>query len=137
MMVAGRDSALRGLNHYDKVPPVKIMGLKRPSKRGSRLQDARSMFEAMIKDRNFYSRVAILAFVVSGGLSVWAFFFISDLSLWGEVNEYVALGIISMSWVLIFPIWILAFLSVMSVLHAMGIRDLRAISKDRLPQNGA
>lgn len=70
---------------------------------------------------------AIFIFVISGGLSIWAFFFVSDLSFWGDVNNFVAVGITSLAWVLIFPIWILIFLSFMFLLQAIGITRSSAI----------
>jgi len=98
----------------------------------SKLRDALVVFEELNRHRNLNSCVAIFFFVVSGGSGLRAFFFLIDLSLWGDVGGDVAAGMVSLSWGLIFPIWILTFLGIMSVLHALGVDDLRAVARTYL-----
>jgi len=98
----------------------------------SKLRDALMVFEELSRHRNLNSSVAIFFFVVSGGLSIRAFFLIIDLPVWGTVGGDVAAGMVSLSWGLIFPIWILTFLGIMSALHALGIDDLRAVARSYL-----
>ena len=54
------------------------------------------------------------------------------LTLYSYGPVLVAAALIAISWVLIFPIWALAFLVIMSVLYAAGIRDLRAVARSSL-----
>ncbi len=98
----------------------------------SKLDDAISIFDEIDHYRNLHRSVAIALFIVSAGIGVLGFFLINDLALWDGISEFVATGLVTISWVLIFPIWILAHLILMSVLSAMGIRDISANVKNCL-----
>jgi hypothetical protein len=87
-------------------------------------RDALVILEDMEKYRNLHSSVAVVSFFVSAGFGVLAFFLITESALWAGVAKPVALLIVAVSWVLIFPIWALIFLFIMSGLGAMGIRDV-------------
>ncbi len=94
--------------------------------------DALFILEDIDKFRNLHPSVAIICFFISAGLGVLAFFLINESVLWAGITEQVALLLVSISWVLIFPIWALIFLFIMSVLDVMGIRDVRSVVRYRL-----
>ncbi|MCP4319125.1 MAG: hypothetical protein GY789_24825 [Hyphomicrobiales bacterium] len=94
--------------------------------------DARSILEDVDRYRNLSTGVAIVSFFVSAGCGVVAFFIILDSALWAGVTEQGALFLVAISWVLIFPIWVLMFLFIRSVLDVLGIKDVRSVFRDRL-----
>lgn len=102
------------------------------SERSAKLRDAVFLLEGIDSYRNLHVSVAIIFFIISAGSGVRTFFLLSDLSLWGEVSEYVALMITSICFVLIFPVWILTFFFFMFLLDVMGIKDLRTAARSRL-----
>jgi hypothetical protein len=93
--------------------------------------DALFILEDIDKYRNLHSSLAIISFFTSAGLAVLAFFLINESILCVGINEQVALLLVSISWVLIFPIWALIFLFMMSVLYVMGIMDVRSVVRYR------
>ena len=97
-----------------------------------RRRDPLAILTGMDRYWNLHKSVAIACFFLSAALAVLAFFLINDLVLWMGVSKQVAAAFVALSWVLIFPIWALAFLLVMTVLYAVGIRDLRAIATTSL-----
>jgi hypothetical protein len=111
------------------------MAIEHPENHSDRklnLQEALFVLEGIDRERNLPNSVAIICFVISAIIGIRAFFLMSDLSLWGEVSEFVALMIASISWVLIFPIWILIFAFIMVLFNAMGLRYLRSVARNRL-----
>ncbi len=90
-------------------------------------RDALSILEDTDKYRNLHTSVAVISFFVSAGFGVLAFFLINDSVLSVGVTKQVAILLVSISWVLIFPIWALIFLFIMSVLGVMGIKDVRSV----------
>lgn len=94
--------------------------------------DALSVLERIDGYRNLHTGVAVLCFFVSAGFGVLAFFLATELALWFGVSKHAALLVVSVSWVLIFPVWVLVYLIVLSLLGALGIRDLRAAVRHRL-----
>ena len=110
-----------------------------PSGRTGRLADAISALESLDECRNLHRGAAIFFFFVSAGIAVGAFFLIVDLFLLindvvltVKVSEYVASGILILSWMLIIPMWIVAFLLIFFLLDAVGIKDLRAATTSSL-----
>ena len=95
-------------------------------------RDALLILEDTDKYRNLHTSVAVISFLVSAGFSVLAFFLINESVLWVGVSKQVALLLVSISWVLIFPIWVLIFLFIMSVLYVIGIKDVRAVVRHSL-----
>ena len=106
-----------------------VDAIKRVFAKPQRRRDALFILEDIDKYRNLHPSVAVISFFVSAGFGVLAFFLINESVLWVGINEQVALLLVSISWVLIFPIWVLIFLFIMSVLDLMGIRDVRAVVK--------
>lgn len=107
--------------------------------RTDKLQDAIFILEDIDKCRNVHPGAAVFFFFASAGVSVTAFFSIYDLFLLindavlnVKVSEHVALTIISLAWIMIFPMWVLAFLLIFSVLGAMGFTDVQSVTKYRL-----
>ena len=96
------------------------------------LRQVLNIFEELEKYRNLHRSAAIVLLIVSGGIGVRAFFFINELVLWGGISEQMGLLIVSMSWVLVFPVWILVFMIAMSVLHAFGFKDVRSAAMNNL-----
>jgi hypothetical protein len=95
-------------------------------------RDALFILEDIDKYRNLHPSVAVISFFVSAGFGVLAFFLINESVLWVGINEQAALLVVSISWVLIFPVWALIFLFIMSVLDVMGIMDVRSVVRYRL-----
>ena len=94
--------------------------------------DALYILEDMDRYRNLHTGVAVVSFFVSAALGVLAFFLMTESALWVGINKQVAMLVVSVSWVLIFPIWALIFLFIMSALGAVGIKDVRAVVRSRL-----
>jgi len=105
---------------------------KNQSERGAEIRKALCLFEEIDGHRNLHRSMAIIIFAVSGGISIQVFFFVSDLSLWGDVSHFIAVGITSLTWVMLFPIWIIFFLSIMCLLNAFKIVDLQGVARGRL-----
>ena len=95
-------------------------------------RDALFILEDIDKYRNLHTSVAVVSFFVSAGFGVLAFFLINESVLWVGISRHVAVLLVSVSWVLIFPIWVLIFLFIMSALDVMGITDVRSAVKYRL-----
>lgn len=95
-------------------------------------RDALFILEDAEKYRNLHTSAAVLSFFVSAGFGVLAFFLIINSALWEGVNVQAASLFVSMSWVLIFPVWMLFFLFIMSALDMMGIKDVRSVVRYRL-----
>jgi hypothetical protein len=109
------------------------------SGRTGKLAYAISVLESMDKCRNLHRGAAIFLFFVSAGIAVGAFFLIVDLFLLinnvvltVKISEYVASGILILSWMLIIPMWMVAFLLIFFLLDAVGIKDLRAATTSSL-----
>ena len=132
--MAGSDKTLREETLHPSTVRhhVSIENSIEQSRGAAKLRDALLILEDVDRNQNLHPAVAIISFVVSIGFSVRAFFFISELVLWEGINEFVALMMVSMSWVLIFPILIFTFLLILTVLRKMGIRDLRSLARYRL-----
>lgn len=108
-----------------------------------KVRDAISVLEDMDECRNLHRGAAVFIFFASAGLSVGAFFLIVDLFLLindkvltVRVSEYVASGIISLSWLMIIPMWIVAFLLIFVGLDAKGFMDLPSVTTGRLSKLG-
>lgn len=106
-----------------------VDAIKRVFAKPQRRRDALFILEDIDKYRNLHTGVAIIFFFVSAGFGVLTFFLINESALWAGSNKQAAMLVVSVSWVLIFPIWALIFLFIMSVLDLMGIRDVRAVVK--------
>jgi hypothetical protein len=102
------------------------------SDRDDNLRDAIFVFEEIDKLKHLHSSIAIICFFVSAGVGVGALFLMIDFVAGLEVSEFVRSGLVSMVWVALIVIWILAFLLILVVLDAMGIKDLRSVARNRL-----
>jgi hypothetical protein len=102
--------------------------------RSDNLAEALSALEELDRRRNLSVAAAILLFFGSAGVAVVFFFIVSDLLLWDGMDELVARLLIAISWISIFPVWIVAFLAAMWLLDAMGVRDMRAVANHRLSE---
>lgn len=96
------------------------------------LPAALQLIDELGEIRNVPRSAAIAVFVISGAMGVYGFFLINDLALWDGISTYTAASIISISWVLIFPMWILSFLVIMTALDFIGFKDVRALAKNNL-----
>ena len=106
-----------------------VDAIKRIFAKPQKRRDALFILQDIDRYRNLHTGVAIIFFFVSAGFGVLAFFLINESALWGGLNKQAAMLVVSVSWVLIFPIWALIFLFIMSALDVMGIRDVRAVVK--------
>jgi len=113
-------------------PYSRVEDLDNGSDRDDNLRDAIFAFEEIDKLKHLHSGIAIICFLVSAGVGVKAFFLMIDFMAWLRVSEFVASVLVSMAWVALIVIWIFAFLLMLSVLDAMGVRDLRSVARNRL-----
>jgi hypothetical protein len=95
------------------------------------LDDAFRVLDGIDDHRDLHSGLSMVFFVASCALGVWAFFVLSDISIWStlwgaDIGEFAARGITVVSWALIFPVWIMAFAGFVTLLHRLGIRDVRS-----------
>ena len=100
--------------------------------RGERLQDSYRTIKELDAWRNLSTAASVLLFVVSGAMSIFAFDLLSSLLVWPGMNEHLATSLVIISWVLIFPIWILSFLVLQTSLHCIGFRGLKGATKKEL-----
>lgn len=66
--------------------------------------------------------MAILCFFVSAGFAVLAFLLVNEAALAGGLSRPFAMSLVSTTWVLIFPLWALTFLAILSSLSLLGSR---------------
>jgi hypothetical protein len=102
------------------------------AERTVKVRDALSMLDSIDKHCNLHVSASILVFFSSFGFGILSFFVIYNLIIFDGITEFVALMLISISFVLIIPIWVLSFLFTMTMLDTMGIKDLRSITRHRL-----
>ena len=100
------------------------------------LRHAVSELEEMDNHRNLHRGVAILCFFAAAGIGFGVFSLLLYLASSLVVGELLASLIIALSWIMIFPVWVLAFACILSVLDTMEIRDVRSIAKGRLSNSG-
>jgi len=79
-----------------------------------------------------HGSTAVICLLVSTGVGIQVFFLMIRFMAGLEVNEFVATLLVSMAWVALLVIWILAFLLIMFALDAMQIKDVRAVARNRL-----
>ena len=96
------------------------------------LRHAVSVLEDMEKYRNLHRGVAILCFFAAAGIGFGVFSLLLDLASMVVVSELVTSLIIAISWIMIFPVWVLAFAFILAVFDAMEIRDVRSVAESRL-----
>ncbi|MDH3690853.1 MAG: hypothetical protein OEU36_15505 [Gammaproteobacteria bacterium] len=82
--------------------------------------------------KNLHKGTAVLVFVASATLGVFAFFLTLDLTKWLELDVIEPWMQISIPYALSFVVWIFAFFSILSALYLMGVRDLGSVARDRL-----
>lgn len=97
-----------------------------------RLRDAFRIIERLDAQRNLSTGAVAFFFVLSAGAGVYAFFLLLDAVLWQGINDFVASLVVAVSWVLIFPVWLMTFVGILSLLHSRGITDLKAEARTRL-----
>ncbi len=102
------------------------------AERTVKVHDALSMLDSIDKHRNLHVIAVILVFYFSFGIGILSFFIINNLLIFEGISRFLALGLVSISFVLIFPIWVLSFLFTTIMLDTMGIKDLRSITRYRL-----
>ncbi len=96
------------------------------------LRDVYSVLQEADEYRNVHRGLAIALFIVSAAIGVAGFFLINELALWPGINEYLASLVVTASWVLIFPIWVVTYLIIMFLLGRVGFKDVRAYVRNRL-----
>ena len=91
-----------------------------------RQDKALQLLEELDRCRELPAIIAIAAFFLSAATGVLAFFLILESALWAGMSLTDATLLVSISWVMIFPIWVLTFFAILSLLDLMGIKNLRA-----------
>ena len=93
---------------------------------------ALSVFKDIDNYRNLNKGAAVLVFVASATLGVFAFFLTLDLTKWLELDVVEPWMQISIPYTLTFVVWIFAFFSILSALYTKGVRNLGSVARDRL-----
>ena len=106
--------------------------LDRTSQGRENLHRAQGVLEDMDQFGDLNRGLAIISFIFSGGVGVYAFFLMVDLATWLNVDEFMSLMLISAGWIVLFVAWVLTFLLIVSLFEAMGVRDLRSVAKKSL-----
>lgn len=97
-----------------------------------KLSDALHAIEEIDRQPSRHVSVVIALFAMAAACGVYTFFGLLDWLAWDGISERGALMVMSIAWVLLFPVWILAFLGFMSALDASGFKDLRGLARTRL-----
>lgn len=124
-------------------PPYKIAGRTTPdsaahhdgnkaARRPDKLRDALHTLHEMDRYNNWYEILSIFSFFISAWIGVRAFFIMSDLIIGDGMSDRGALLATSLSWMMLFLVWIVVFLGILFLLNAVGVKDLRSIARDRL-----
>ena len=95
---------------------------------------ALSVFRDVDKYKNLHKGTAVLVFVTSAAIGVLTFFLTLDLTKWFGIEVEEPWMQISIPYVLIFVVWIIAYFSIQSALQMLGARDLYFVSRDRLSE---
>ncbi|WP_428641578.1 hypothetical protein [Roseibium sp.] len=82
--------------------------------------------------KNLHDAVPILLFLTTGALAARSFFWLIDLMTWLGIGKLDALLPTSLSFVLLFVVWVLAFLGFMSLLDWMKFGNIRTLANNRL-----
>ena len=85
---------------------------------------------------NLPRSVAIVSFFAAAATGVLAFFGFNNLVLSAGIDTHAALLLVAFAWCLIFTVWVVVFLLIMTVLGAIGIRDLRSVARSGLADLG-
>jgi len=102
------------------------------SSRSENLRRALFALEEIDGYGNLNHGLAISCFVISGSAGVYAFFRMVDLAAWLNVSEFMSLTLISAGWIVLFLVWVLAFLLIVMLCEALGIQDLRSVAGNSL-----
>ena len=76
--------------------------------------------------RNLHRSVPTVLFLVSGAFALRSFFWLIDLMNWLNVDKLHSVLPSSISFVLIFVVWLLAFLACMSLLELLKLKNIHA-----------
>jgi len=64
-----------------------------------------------------YQLLAITLFVASGAVSIYLFFLVTGLPILQGTTDHFLLMVVSLTWVLIFPSWVILYLLAMVLLN--------------------
>ena len=102
------------------------------SDRPDRVRDAVLVIEDIDKLRNLHDAIPSLLFFASAGFSVRCFFWIIDFATWLGFDKLDPILPASTAFILLFVVWILAFLALMSLLEATEFKNVRTVAGNRL-----
>lgn len=103
-----------------------------PSFLSGKVEHALGRIEDIDRYKNLHGAIPILLFLVSGALAARSYFWLIDLTTWLGLGRVDPIFPASMSFILLFVVWMLAFLAAMSLLQWMNFRDIRTSAKSRL-----
>ena len=96
------------------------------------LDAAARLMEEVDGCRNLHPSVPVFLFLAAGGVAVRSFFWGIDVATWLGFDRVDPVLPASISFVTMFVVWILAYLSGMTLLDRMKFRDVRLIARNRL-----
>jgi hypothetical protein len=91
-----------------------------------KLVDALLIIDTLDTQRNLHRSTPVILFFSSFAIGLWSFFFFFDFVIWDGINNLIASMLASISWVLIFPVWIISFLLLMTALKKLGFTDIKS-----------
>jgi hypothetical protein len=100
--------------------------------RNDKLIEAVSLLENIDGFRNRRAGYVIIAFIISCSISVRSFFWLIDLTTWLGLEKFHVTAPASVSFVLIFLVFVLVFMALNSLLEMMGFRDIARIIEKQL-----
>ena len=110
---------------------VRAVGEMQAGKPGN-LETAIRRLEDVDGYRNLHDSIPVLLFVASAGLAARSFFWLIDITTWLGLGRIDPVVPSSISFVLLFVVWIVAFLGFSVVLDRMRFKNLRKFAALRL-----
>jgi hypothetical protein len=108
--------------------------LNQLSRYNGQLREALSVLDDVDRFRNLHTAFAIFIFAASAVIGIFSFFYLTEAFLWLRLDKIDPTVPAFISYVMLFVIWIFAFLAIRSALEAAGIRNIRSIAQTRLSE---
>ncbi len=97
-----------------------------------RLREALVVLAKIDQYRSLSTAAVIVLFFVSAGLAVRAFFLVIDLGMYVGLDKIDPVAPVTVSYVILFPVWALIFLGFMWGLDSLGVKNLRCMAEEGL-----
>lgn len=99
-----------------------------------KIKNTLNRIEEIDQHRNMHGAVPMLLFLLSGGFAARSYFWLIDLATWLGLGKLDPVFPASISFILLFVVWMLAFLACMSLLEWMRFKNIRTSAGNRLSQ---